>query len=233
VYAAALLGLYVVLVPETRQGKWGNLSMRSLFAQCREVATRRVDGRHLPIRYAIAMAFSTSVLMIFVTNASFIYMEYFGVEPRSFPLLFGLSVVGFMSMNLFSMKKLHSHNAARFFRTGLTIQIVAVLGLLGVVVTDSASLWTIVPLIVVMMSTLGLVGPAGSARYMGFFQQLAGSASSVYTTMMFLFGGVLGAVTGLFYDGSLLPVVGMMVLASITASSIGWALPTRASARTS
>jgi DHA1 family bicyclomycin/chloramphenicol resistance-like MFS transporter len=102
-----------------------------------------------------------------------------------------------------------------------------------VVVTGNASLWTVVPFIVVMMATLGLVGPSGSARYMGFFQQLAGSASSVYTTMMFLLGGLLGALTGVFYDGSLLPVVGMMALASIAANAIAWTLPSRSTQPTS
>jgi DHA1 family bicyclomycin/chloramphenicol resistance-like MFS transporter len=178
-YAAMLLGTYAVIVPETRPGSLCNLSLRSVFAQCLSVVRRRVDGRRLPIRYATAMAFSTSVLMIFVTNASFIYMQYFAVAPSRFPLLFGMSVLGFMSMNLFSMKKLHSHNAARFFRAGLTIQIVAVVGLLLVVSTGYASLFTTVPFIVVTVATLGLVGPAGSARYMGFFEELAGSASSV------------------------------------------------------
>ena len=63
--------------------------------------------------------------------------------------------------------------------------------LTAVALTGRTSLWTVVPFIVLMMSSLGLVGPAGSARYMGFFTQLAGSASSVYTTMMFSFGGLL------------------------------------------
>ena len=45
-------------------------------------------------------------MMIFVTNSSFIYMEYFGVGPARFSVLFALSVLGFMSMNLFSMWRL-------------------------------------------------------------------------------------------------------------------------------
>jgi DHA1 family bicyclomycin/chloramphenicol resistance-like MFS transporter len=223
-YAALLFALYTVLVPETRHGTWSMLSVRSIFRQCAEVVTRRVDGKRLPIRYAIAMAFSSAVLMTFVTNASFIYMEYFHVEAARFPFLFGMSVLGFMSMNLFSMRKLRSDNAAVFFRRGLVLQICAVGALLAVVLSGAATLWTVVPLIVLMMSTLGLVGPAGSARYMGFFQNLAGSASSVYTTMMFAFGGMLGALTGFLYDGSLLPVAAVMAVASGIANAFGLTL---------
>jgi MFS transporter, DHA1 family, multidrug resistance protein len=224
-YAVLLFGAYAVIVPETRPGAAIELSLRSMFKQCYSVVTRRVAEQRLPIRYATAMAFSASVMMIFVTNVSFIYMEYFGVPATRFPLLFGVSVLAFMPMNFFSMRKLNIHNAGRFFRIGLTIQLTAVTTLLVVVLTGHASLATTVPLIVAAVSTLGLVGPSGSARYMGFFHQLAGSASSVYTTMMFMLGGLLGAVPGLLYNGSLVPVIGTMLLASLTANAIGWRLP--------
>jgi DHA1 family bicyclomycin/chloramphenicol resistance-like MFS transporter len=227
-YAAALLVMYAVLVPETRRGHWRNLSVRSVLSQCFEVVRRRVEGRRLPIRYALAMALATSTLMVFVTNASFIYMQYFGVPAERFPLLFALSVLGFMSINLFSMYKLDNRNAALYFRLGLLVQLVAVAALAAVVLTGRSSLWTVVPPIVLMMSSLGLVGPAGSARYMGFFTQLAGSASSVYTTMMFSFGGLLGALTGVLYDGSLVPIVAVMVISTIVSNLIGLTLPARA-----
>jgi DHA1 family bicyclomycin/chloramphenicol resistance-like MFS transporter len=224
-YAALLLALYTVAVPETRPGRWRDLSLRSIFVQCAQVITRRIDGRRVPLRYATVMALSNSVLMIFVTNAAFVYMEYFDVAPGRFPLLFGLSVVGFMAMNLFSMRRLTSDNAPVFFRSGLLIQIAAVAALLAIVLAGRAQLATVVPVIVIAMATLGLVAPAGSSRFMGYFQRLAGSASSVYTTMMFSLGGVLGALTGVLYDGTLLPVVAVMAAASVLANVLG--LPLR------
>lgn len=227
-YGAALLLLYTFLVRETRSGSLDRLSLRALLDQCVRVVTRRVEGRRLPIRYATAMALATSVMMIFVTNVSFIYMQYFGVPASRFPLYFAFSVFGFMSLNLFSMKRLNSSNAGLFFRCGLTLQICAVTGLLLVTLTGHASLGTTIPLIVVSVATLGLIGPSGSAQYMGFFKELAGSASSVYMTMVFFFGGTLGALTGVFYDGTLLPVAATMFAASCTASAIGWSLPLRA-----
>jgi DHA1 family bicyclomycin/chloramphenicol resistance-like MFS transporter len=231
-YAAALLATYAAAVPETRPGHWSSLSVRSIFVQCFEVVTRRVDGRRIPIRYACAMGLASSCLMMFVTNASFIYQEYFGVSGFQFPMLFALSVLGFMSMNLFSMKRLGPHNAAAFFRRGLAMQLVAVVALVTVVASGHAHLWTVVPFIVVMMSALGLVGPAGSSRYMSSFHKLAGSAASVYTTLMFSLGGVLGALSGVFYDGTLLPIVGVMLGASLLANTIGLSLPKGGPART-
>lgn len=230
-YAASLLALYIAFIPETRPGRWRDVSLGSIFVQCAQVVVRRVDGRILPIRYAVAMALSTSVIMIFVTNASFVYLEYFGIAPGRFPLVFGLSVLGFMSMNLFSMKRLNSANAGVFFRWGLRIQIVGISCLLTVLAAGAATLWVFVPLLVVTMSTLGLVGPAGSARYMSFFRQLAGSASSVYTTMMFAFGGLLGALTSYFNDGTLTAMVAVMFASSTIANVIVLTIPVGAGVR--
>jgi MFS transporter, DHA1 family, multidrug resistance protein len=227
VYAGVLLAAYAWVVPETHPGRLRNLSLRSVFRQCFDVVRRRVDARRLPIRYATAMAFSASCMMIFVTNSSFIYMEYFGVGPARFSMLFALSVLGFMSMNLFSMWRLKSENAGMFFRVGLTAQLVIVAGLLTVVASGNAALATVVPFIVLAVSTLGLVGPAGSSRYMGFFRELAGSASSVYTTMMFLLGGTFGWLSGVLNDGTLLPIAAMMLAASLTANAISLRLPRR------
>jgi DHA1 family bicyclomycin/chloramphenicol resistance-like MFS transporter len=84
-----------------------------------------------------------------------------------------------------------------------------------------------VPFLVLTVLTIGLVGPSGSARYMGFFRELAGSASSVYTTTMFLLGGMAGWLSSVINDGSLVPIVALMLGASLAANAISWGLPQR------
>lgn len=224
-YALILWLVYAFLIPETRAGRWGDLSVRSTLVQCGRVVTRRIDGRRLPIRYALAMGLSASVFMTFLTNASFIYIQYFHVPPSRFPIFFGLNVVGMMVMNIFSMLRLGSDNAGRFFRRGLLVQAGAVTTLVLVVVLGLDSLWTVVPPLVLIVSTMGVVGPAGSARYMSYFHELAGSASSTYTTMMFSGGAALGALTGVLFDGSLLPIVATMMAASVAANLLARSIP--------
>ncbi len=225
-YALLLLGLYAVIVPETREGRWRAFSVKAVFAQCANVVVRRVDGRYLPIRYAFGLGLSISVLMIFVTNASFVYLEHFGVGPTMFPAVFGLTVLGLMSTNLYSMRRLTSSNSGFWFRTGLRTQIVATTLMLVLAIAGFMSIWVFVPLMVVTMATLGLVGPSGSARFMSFFTELAGSASSVNTTLGFALGGLLGALTSELNDGTLLPMIAVMALASIIANLVTWSVPT-------
>lgn len=224
-YAALLFLVYLLAVPETHAGEWRKLSVTSTLRQCAEVVRRRVDGRRLPIRYALAMALSATVFMTFLTNSSFLYIEYFGVSPAAFPVFFGINVIGMMSANFFSMRRLGADNAGKFFRRGLAVQGAGVAYLLVVVLAGADSLATVVPAIVVVVSTLGVVGPAGSARYMSFFHKLSGSASATYTTMMFAGGAGLGALSGVFFDGSLLPMFAIMAAASLAANAMAQSLP--------
>jgi DHA1 family bicyclomycin/chloramphenicol resistance-like MFS transporter len=174
------------------------------------------------------MAFSAAVLMTFVTNSSFLYMEYFGVAASRFPWLFAASVLGVMSTNLFSMWRLNSDNAGTFFRAGLTVQLLGVVALMLVVAGGEPPLAAVVTLLVLTVATLGLVGPAGSSRYMGYFRELAGSASSVYTTVLFFLGGGFGWLggwlTGLQNERTLVPIVATMLVASLTANLISLGL---------
>ena len=130
-----------------------------------------------------------------------------------------------MATTLLSMWRLTSSNAGTFFRVGLMIQVTFVTGFLVVALTGRATLGAFVPLIVLTVATIGLIGPSGSTRYMGFFRELAGSASSVYTTTMFLLGGTAGWLSSMLNDGSLVPIVVMMLGASLTANAISWRLP--------
>jgi DHA1 family bicyclomycin/chloramphenicol resistance-like MFS transporter len=219
VYAGALAVCYAVGIPETHPGEWRKLSVLRTLRQCGDVIVRKGANGQRPIMFAITMAFGASVFMTYLTNASFAYIEYFGVSPTLFPLYFGVGVVGLVATNLFSMRYLKPASAPRFFRFGLALQLAAVLCLLAVVLAGAPSIWFVVVPIAMVVACLGLVGPAGSSQYMSHFQQLAGSASSLYTTLLFGSGAIFGAVSGLFFDGTLLPMAVTMLVASLAANA--------------
>lgn len=214
VYGVLLIVWYAWRIPETRVGPRRPVSFLSTFRQCHEVVSRRVDGRRVPARYASAMALGATVLMVFLTNASFVYIEHFGFAPSTFPFFFGASALALMTANLTSMKLLRRKDPRLMFRLGCAIQWVAVAILFLLVLLGGDTIYAVLPLIMIGVGSIGLINPAGNAVYMGYFKRLSGSAASVFTTLMFFFGSVLGALTSVFFDGSLLPMASMMLLAT-------------------
>ena len=53
------------------------------------------------------------------------------------------------------------------------------------------------------------------------FDKLAGSASSLYTTLMFALGAVLSGISGLLFNGTLKPMAFVMIVASAAATLLG------------
>ncbi|HEX5046458.1 MAG TPA: Bcr/CflA family efflux MFS transporter, partial [Gammaproteobacteria bacterium] len=189
-YAGALGVYYYAKVPETRPGRMSQLSLVRTLRQCGQVLSLRGDDGRRPVIYAFAMAFGAGCFMTFITNASFAYIDYFGVSPTAFPLYFGVGVVGMIGTQLYNMRHLTAEIAPRQFRVGLVVQLAAALFLAAVVVLGAHSIWYVVVSVAVIVGSFGLAGPAGSSLYIRHFGALAGSASSLYTTLMFGLGSV-------------------------------------------
>lgn len=221
-YGAVLALYYAVAVPETRPGRWRNLSVLSTVRQCWQVVRFRASSGRKPFTFALTGAFSAAVFMTFITNASFAYIDYFGVSPLLFPAYFGVGVIGMVATNVLSMRRLNLSTAPQFFRYGLAIQIAAVTVLLLAVLAGAPSLWMVVLPVAVVVSCFGLIGPSGTSQYMSHYGALAGSASSLYTTLLFSAGAVFGAVSGVFFDGSLLPMAVTMFAASLIANALAF-----------
>jgi DHA1 family bicyclomycin/chloramphenicol resistance-like MFS transporter len=224
VYSFMLLLYFALGISETRRGERSPVSLKTVVLQCAEVLSRKVNGVRLPVRYVFAVSCAIGVFMTYLTNSSFIFIEYFGVSETVFPVFFGINVVGMMAANVYSMRRLTAANAPRVFSLGMRVQIAAVSVLVSLVIVDLASLATLTPVMVVIVSTLGLIGPSGSSQYMSHFQKLAGSASSIYTTTLFSTGAVLGGISGYFFDGTLRPMVLTMLAATIIANLLAWSI---------
>jgi DHA1 family bicyclomycin/chloramphenicol resistance-like MFS transporter len=222
-YASVLVVYYALAVPETRPGHWRNLSVLSTLRQCWQVVVYKnpTGGSH-PITFAFAGSFSAAVFMTFITNASFAYIDYFGVSPQMFPVYFGVGVIGMVATNFLSMRRLNLNTAPQFFRYGLLIQICSVTFLLLAVLAGAPSIWLVVLPVAVIVSCFGLVGPSGTSQYMSHYGGLAGSASSLYTTLLFSSGAIFGAVSGVYFDNTLRPMAITMFVASLIANALAF-----------
>ena len=223
-YGVVVFGAFVA-VPETAPAVIGRINLRGILPQYIEVLRREVSGKRLPMRYILTMGFVTSTMMIFITNSSFIYIEYFGVSPKLFPLFFGANVVAMMICTFATTRLLSRFTPYSLIRCGCRLQLVTILILALATVSMDVPLWLFTLLVALTIGMSGLINPSASALYMAHFDRQAGSASSLATVSMFLLGGLLGAASGLFYDGSLRPIVFTMATSVVVANVIARSIP--------
>ena len=102
-------------------------------------------------------------------------------------------------------------------RVGLILQALAGVALLVLTLTNSLTLWAVVPLIMVTAGMVALVMPNGIASFQTLFDRDSGAATGLNGALQFLLAGVIGTVLGTWHDGTPVPMTLLMAGSSITA----------------
>jgi len=108
---------------------------------------------------------------------------------------------------------------------GCILQLLTMTIMLILVVTGRETLYNIVPCLSIGIGLMGLINPNGSAVYISYYSELSGSATSINSTSAFFVGAVLSGLTSLFFDGTLLPIAAVMLLAAILCTIFAFSIP--------
>ncbi|QFI37349.1 multidrug effflux MFS transporter [Moritella marina ATCC 15381] len=167
--------------------------------------------------FMIAQAFAYSVMMIFLTNASMMYMEVFGQTPQQFSLLFFANICGLIVVNRANSFLLARFEPESLLKAFLSLQVLGgiILVMASVIVPDA--LYVTVAGFVIAISANGAVISNASACFMKRFGRNAGSASAVLGATQYTVGGTVSALSAFISMGSVQPVVVIMLISSITA----------------
>ena len=222
-------GLMILVVfarlPETHRARTGKLQLGNVLPQYGEVLTRRVHGDLVPLRYILTQGFVSSGLMVFLTNAAFIYLEYFQVDVQTFPIYFGANVAMMMATTLVTARLVTRYAPFGIFRFGTLAQLASVLALLVLVMTDQPPLVGVTIALACVIGSAGFINSTISGLHLANFNRLAGSAGALMSMSTFTFGALLGALSGWLYDGTLRPIVVIMASAIAVATLICWTTP--------
>ena len=214
-YAGFFLFIYFFGIPETRAvhgGQPRKLSWRSLGAGYLAVLRQRRNGRRIALRLILFSACSSGIFMSYLTNAAFIYMQYFGLNEFEFSALFAVGSLAMMAGNRGAVWLLKRRPPLRVLSLVNALHIAALtLGLACVLLLDSP--WVSMATLLLVVGISGAVAPTASGFYMSLFMENSGTAASLKTTLMFSFGSLIGASAALLSAGELLPIFAVMLTA--------------------
>ncbi|MCK0152526.1 multidrug effflux MFS transporter [Alcanivorax sp. S6407] len=214
-YGVVLCLVVAFLLPRVQpQGGSEPLRKRLFTAYGRVIRQRQAMG------FILANALSFSAMFTFITDAAFLYMDYFKLSAALFPVAFGANVVTMLTMNRLNVVLLRYYETASIMRTGLMIQSTAAVLLLVLTLAGLLSLWVVIPLIMLVCGMMALVIPNGIASFLSLFERDSGAATGLNGTLQFLLAGIVGTTLGNLHDGTPLPMVGLMVLASVSALTL-------------
>jgi DHA1 family bicyclomycin/chloramphenicol resistance-like MFS transporter len=217
IYALCVVVITSLVMPETLQPGPGSDRPRSIL---REILTdyRRVLSRPRAVLFNLAIALAYSCFFIFLTDAAFLYLDFFGVETLTFPLLFGANIVMMMvgnRVNLFLLARIRPRLVIPW---GHALQVLTSAALLTYVSAASPSLVVFVPLVMLATSANTLIVGNSTARYISLFNVRRGTASAVSGVIQFTAVGLISIGITAVHDGTPRTMATAMLVCSLAAS---------------
>ncbi len=214
IYSALLFVIFLFIMPESR---------------AKEHLTHRITGKQFISKYQtffqskpavlllLATAFSMSGMFVFITSSSFIYLEYFGMESRVFPLLFGANVVLNVALSFTNNILLKKFEPIKMLGVGLGLQLLAGIAIYVSTMDGEAHFVPVFASIVLYVGSLGMVFGNATALILNLLPQIAGSANAMIGVTRFVMSFLIGSLPALFYTGDLRPVGTVMFCCTLAA----------------
>ncbi len=164
--------------------------------------------------------FGMASFFVFIASASFVYTGQFGLSPTGFSLAFAVNALGFFASSQLAAPLGERFGMVRVMRLAVMGFAAAACTLFLICLAGGASLPVVIGFLFLGNAGLGLVIPTTMVMALDDHGDIAGLASSLGGTLQMLAGGVMIAVTGLFFDGTATPMVGAIALCAVAALAL-------------
>ncbi len=168
-------------------------------------------------------SFGITTFFIYLGNSSFVMMDYYGLSPRGFSIAFAVNAAAFFAAaqgNGWLAKRFGIHNIILPAAAGFAA---CMMLLAGLALMGFTALPLVMGLMFVSFAFLGIVMPTISVMALANHGDIAGTAASVMNTVQLMTGSVVIALSGLFADGTPLPMIlGMAISAMTTLLASYW-----------
>ncbi|MGJ8612063.1 MAG: MFS transporter, partial [Octadecabacter sp.] len=162
-------------------------------------------------------AFGMSSFFVFISNASFVYTNQFGLTPTQFSIAFAINAIGFFSASQCAAPLGGRFGMVRVMRLAIIGFAAATCTLLVVVAAGFDSLAVVVVGLMLANACLGLVIPTTMVMALDAHGHIAGLASSMGGTIQMVMGGAMMALASLFFNGTTLPMIAAIALCAVLA----------------
>lgn len=208
------LALVKETLPESRRAQVGVMpALRSYGVLLR-------SSRYLGV--VVTGSVAMGALFTYISAATFVYQDLYGFSVQMYAIVFAAGAVmitGGSQINASLVTRFHPVNILRTAMAGGTF-----FGLIMIILAATdANKWVFIGVLMAALLCMGMVMPNTPTLALHEHAARAGSAAAFLGAMQFLSGAVLAPVTGLFPQGSAVPMAAMM-FACFAVGSVVFAL---------
>lgn len=211
--AVVLFLVFYLLVPESKDKEsiTNSITAKQLVAKYKILLSDKKA-----VVFLLAMCFPVSGLYVFITSASFIYLEYFNVGVNMFPLIFATSIILNVIASFLNTYLLRVYDAKSLFQLGITIQLISGFSLFMITILDMVTFWNVYILMAFFVGSIGFVFGNGSAILLDIKPEVSGAANAAIGITRFVLGFLAGTLVAVFHTHDLIPIgIGMFTCSLI------------------
>ncbi|MDO9411500.1 MAG: multidrug effflux MFS transporter [Pseudolabrys sp.] len=185
--------------------------------------------------YLSYMALATACyagLFAWISGASFVLQNLYGLTPMNFGIAFALSTVGYLIGTMLAARLVTRLGLDRTIGFGCCALAAGGLGLIGAVAFGFTTAASLVVPVAVYLAGLGMVLPQSMAGAMTPFPERAGAASALFGFVQQSIAAICGATVGLFLGHDAWPVALAVAIMGV-ATGVLWLLTRDVRARAS
>jgi DHA1 family bicyclomycin/chloramphenicol resistance-like MFS transporter len=211
--AAGMIGLLVVIfrVPETHHNRVQIPSLAAMLGSFRRLlATPAFTG------YVIGGACSTTALYGFLSVSPFLLIEYLHQPAEDVGYYYVLLAGGISAGSIVANRMASRVSILGMARIGSGVSVLAALALLAATLSGTLQVWNMIGSMTVYAIATGIASPNAATGAMSTDPQRIGAAAGLYGSLHMGFGAFCTAVTGVWHDGTALPVAVLLTVSSIT-----------------
>ncbi|ODT82530.1 MAG: hypothetical protein ABS76_07900 [Pelagibacterium sp. SCN 64-44] len=165
------------------------------------------------LAYAAAIGFFYVGTFANIAAGPFVYIDYFGLSPTEYGLVFSSGVVGLMVANVANVRAVAHIGSDRMLLLGAMGAALFGLALVLAVITNLGGVWALIVTQFLFNSMNGLILANGVAGALSSITDRAGAASAVVGAIQYGSGMIGSALVGLSANGTPLPM-GIVIAAA-------------------
>jgi len=164
--------------------------------------------------YLAATMLASLIFFTYLTSVSFMYMDVFQLSKEQFSFYFALNVLGLILVNFINTRLVPKLGSAKILVASSLILLALTVSFFVLNLVNAPIELLIFSLIMCVCLT-SIVGANADSLTLQQFKQNTGTASAVIGTLRFGSGAVAGPALVFFFDGSLVPITTLFVIAGI------------------
>jgi len=167
--------------------------------------------------YAFCSAFIFGGMFAYISGTPYVYIQIYDVSPQTYGFLFGINILGMMTVSTINSRIVLKYGTDRVLRIGCTLAAIFGLVLAVVGATGFGGLPGLVLALLLFLSMNGMVGANSMAGAMAAFPKAAGSAAALIGTLQFGTGAIAGWIVGYLANGTPFPMCAVICVLGLGA----------------